>query len=117
MHLPTRYLKNLSVALLTVLTLAGTSVRVLAQSATGTIEGRVVDQSGAVLPGVTVTVTQADTGPTRTVDTDDEGLFRRRCCRSASTSSPRSLPGSRRGSRRNPVDHRPDADAARSRWR
>jgi len=76
MHLPTRYLKNLSVALLTLLTLAGTSVRVLAQSATASIEGTVVDQAGAVLPGVTITVVQVDTGLTRTSTTDADGLFR-----------------------------------------
>ena len=37
----------------------------LAQSATGSIEGVVVDQSGAVLPGVTINITQAATGVTR----------------------------------------------------
>src|SRR5262245_39689797 len=47
-----------------------------AQSATGSIEGTVVDQSGGVLPGVTVTVTQTQTALTRTVVTDDNGLFR-----------------------------------------
>jgi outer membrane receptor protein involved in Fe transport len=47
-----------------------------AQSATGSIEGLIVDQSGAVLPGVTVTVTLPATGATRTVVTDEQGLFR-----------------------------------------
>ncbi len=37
---------------------AGLPARSAAQSATGSIEGLVVDQSGAVLPGVTVTITQ-----------------------------------------------------------
>jgi Carboxypeptidase regulatory-like domain len=47
-----------------------------AQSATGSIEGTIVDQSGAVMPGVTVTVRQTATGTTRSVMTDDNGLFR-----------------------------------------
>jgi hypothetical protein len=47
-----------------------------AQSATGSIEGVVSDQSGAVLPGVTVTVTQAQTALSRSGVTDDQGIFR-----------------------------------------
>ena len=43
--------------------------------ATADLTGRVTDESGAVLPGVTVTVTQADTGFTRTVVTDDTGTY------------------------------------------
>src|SRR5574341_2284491 len=41
--------------------------------ATGELVGRVTDESGAVLPGVTVTATQTDTGFARTVVTDGEG--------------------------------------------
>ena len=41
--------------------------------ATAELAGRVTDESGAVLPGVTVTATQTDTGFTRTVVTDGEG--------------------------------------------
>ena len=47
-----------------------------AQSPTGAIDGVVVDQSGAVMPGVTVTVAQPATGLERTVVTDENGLFR-----------------------------------------
>ena len=47
-----------------------------AQSATGSIEGVVSDQSGAVLPGVTVTVTQSQTALSRSAVTDDQGIFR-----------------------------------------
>ena len=46
-----------------------------AQSATGDIQGTVVDQSGAVLPGVTVTVTNTATGVQRELVTDAEGRF------------------------------------------
>ena len=46
-----------------------------AQQATAQLGGRVTDQSGAVLPGVTVTATQTDTGFTRSVVTDGEGSY------------------------------------------
>jgi hypothetical protein len=42
----------------------------------GSIEGVISDESGAVLPGVTVTVTNLDTGDTRVVVTNDSGLYR-----------------------------------------
>ena len=42
--------------------------------ATAQLNGRVTDESGAVLPGVTVTATQTDTGFTRTVVTDETGV-------------------------------------------
>ena len=48
----------------------------LAQSATGSIEGSIVDQTGAAMPGVTVTIIQTATGVTRTAVSDDNGLFR-----------------------------------------
>ena len=46
-----------------------------AQSATATIEGTIVDQSGALLPGVTVTITEADTGTQRVAVSNASGLF------------------------------------------
>src|SRR5688500_10821379 len=57
-----------------VLALALTSGAALAQS-TGELAGRVTDESGGVLPGVTVTATQTDTGFSRTVVTDGEGAW------------------------------------------
>ena len=42
---------------------------------TGELAGRVADESGAVLPGVTVTALQTDTGFTRTVVTDGAGAW------------------------------------------
>jgi hypothetical protein len=42
----------------------------------GTIEGTVSDSSGAVLPGVTVTVTGIDTGAQRVLVTNESGLYR-----------------------------------------
>ena len=47
---------------------------VFAQS-TAQINGTVKDQSGAVLPGVEVTVTQTDTGVPRSTPTDETGSF------------------------------------------
>ena len=43
--------------------------------ATAQMSGTVKDESGAVLPGVTVTVTQTDTGFTRAVVTGDAGTY------------------------------------------
>src|SRR5688572_27371589 len=43
--------------------------------ATAQLSGTVRDESGAVLPGVTVTITQADTGFTRTVVTEGTGVY------------------------------------------
>jgi Carboxypeptidase regulatory-like domain/TonB dependent receptor len=46
------------------------------QAANGTIEGVVRDSTGAVLPGVTVTVVNLDTGASRSPLTDGEGIYR-----------------------------------------
>ena len=46
-----------------------------AQTVTGTITGIVKDASGGVLPGVAVTMTQAETGRQETVVTDGEGRY------------------------------------------
>jgi outer membrane receptor protein involved in Fe transport len=54
--------------------LAATAAR--AQSATGALDGVIVDQSGAVLPGVTVKVVAVRTGMWRTTTTDENGMFR-----------------------------------------
>ena len=43
--------------------------------ATAQINGTVTDDSGGVLPGVTITATQTDTGFTRTVVTDGIGAY------------------------------------------
>ncbi|MBI3050772.1 MAG: TonB-dependent receptor [Acidobacteria bacterium] len=52
-----------------------TSAAAWAQLSTAQLSGRVTDQSGAVLPGVTVTVTQTDTGLIRSVVTDENGTY------------------------------------------
>ena len=54
----------------------GSSAFAQSQAANGSIEGTVADDSGGVLPGVTVTVTNTDTGAVRAVVTNESGLFR-----------------------------------------
>ena len=46
-----------------------------AQTTSGTILGVIKDESGAVLPGVTVTITNQETSSKRTVLSDDSGFF------------------------------------------
>ena len=56
----------------------GTALPALAQSQAinGSIEGTVKDSSGAALPGVTVTITNTDTGAKRLVVSGGEGTYR-----------------------------------------
>jgi Carboxypeptidase regulatory-like domain/TonB dependent receptor-like, beta-barrel len=65
-----------ALALLMLLGMAPVPVRAQSQATNGTIEGTIVDPSGAVLPGVSVTVTNVDTGIDRVVVTNEKGLFR-----------------------------------------
>ena len=58
-----------------VLLLAATPRVLFAQTVTGTIQGTVSDSSGGVLPGVTVLVTNAETGAQRTVVTNEAGFY------------------------------------------
>ena len=48
----------------------------VAQVITGTIIGTVSDETGAVLPGVEITVQNQDTGISRSVVSNDEGSYR-----------------------------------------
>src|SRR5687767_8110470 len=67
-----RFLGSLSFGVLSLL--LSTTVA-LAQLSTAQLSGRVTDESGAVLPGVTVTATQTDTGFTRSDVTDGNGSY------------------------------------------
>ena len=58
------------------LVLAGPAYAQSQAAANGSIEGAIVDASGGVLPGVTVTVTNIDTGAGRSVVTNATGLYR-----------------------------------------
>ena len=51
------------------------TVRASWAQATAQLSGTVRDESGAVLPGVTVTATQTDTGLVRTAVTDETGGY------------------------------------------
>src|SRR3954451_24970189 len=53
-----------------------TCATAFAQQTTGVITGRVVDQQGAAVPGVTVTAKSPSTGFTRTETSDAEGIYR-----------------------------------------
>jgi len=67
-----RVLRHSSIAAMFVL-LSGASA--WAQLSTAQLSGRVTDESGAVLPGATITVTQAGTGFTRADVTDGDGAY------------------------------------------
>ena len=66
-----RLLGHLSLGTLILLLTAGS----VGAQATAQLGGTVRDQSGAVLPGVSVSVTQTDTSFTRTVVTDESGSY------------------------------------------
>ena len=70
--------RALSIAMVCASLLHGFSgvARAQAQAANGNIEGVVRDESRAVLPGVTVTVTNTDTGLERSTVTNQDGLYR-----------------------------------------
>jgi len=61
---------------LAVLLVMASCVHIQAQQTTGTIIGTVYDQTHAVVPSATVTVTSEDTGQTRVVTSSDQGLYR-----------------------------------------
>jgi Carboxypeptidase regulatory-like domain/TonB dependent receptor-like, beta-barrel len=58
------------------ITVALLSVPLLAQTTTGTINGRVTDRSDAVIPGVTATLTSPAIQGSRTTITDEAGNYR-----------------------------------------
>ncbi len=65
-------LRVLVVASLALVALAGPAA---AQLTTGTIAGTIKDGSGLILPGVTVTIKNIDTGITRTLVSNDRGRY------------------------------------------
>src|SRR5260370_20128254 len=71
--LPLALRSLLRVALL--LALCALPFAALAQSSTATLSGSIVDQNNAVVPGVTVTVENTNTGLKRQATTSDQGYF------------------------------------------
>src|SRR5574338_421331 len=67
-----RLLRNVCLGVLALLLTAGTAS---AQLSTAELSGRVTDTSAAVLPGVTVTMTQTSTQATRTAITGADGSY------------------------------------------
>jgi len=61
--------------ILLTLLVAASHVPVSAQETTGTITGSATDQTGGALPGVTVTVKNDNAGVTRTIVTNEAGLY------------------------------------------
>src|SRR5687768_5064234 len=68
-------LRRVVFVIMALLALAG-HASAQSQAANGTIEGTITDASGGLLPGVTVTVRNTDTGAERVVVTDANGLYR-----------------------------------------
>ena len=58
------------------LCLAPTMVNAQSQAINGQIEGVVTDANGAAVPNANITVTNVETGTTRTVSTDASGVYR-----------------------------------------
>jgi hypothetical protein len=97
------------------------------QATDGAIEGTITDSSGAVLPGVTVTITNVQTGTDRVVVTNDRGLFRaalplgmpryRPSCRASSDSKDGRLAVGRSDGGRQRVDERRTGQRDRERQR
>ena len=54
----------------------GLATPAVAQQTTGNITGRIVDDQGAAVPGVTVTCKNPQTGFVRTDVSDAEGIYR-----------------------------------------
>ena len=70
------YRKGLCLSIASIAVLILLAIPVFAQLPTATILGVAKDSSGGVLPNVTVTITNVDTGIVRTVKTSDDGEYR-----------------------------------------
>jgi hypothetical protein len=69
-------MKYMNKSLMFAVTLLLFTASALAQTSRGTVSGIVSDPTGAVVPGATVTLTNDQTGVSRTTNTNGEGLYR-----------------------------------------
>ncbi len=67
-------MRNLLIFML-VIVISAVSAAAQSQSTTGNIEGRVVDPNGAVVPGVSVTAKNQDTGFAKSTSSDSDGNY------------------------------------------
>ena len=74
-HRPSRYSHPILLVLLAAAVLAISAVPAAAQAVYGSIGGTVTDESAAVLPGVTVTITSVERKTADTVVTNESGYF------------------------------------------
>src|ERR1051326_4298223 len=73
--MPSRIGQALGAIVLIAAFVCGTAAVAAAQETTGTITGVAKDQTGAVLPGVTVAVKNVETGRTTEIVTNASGLY------------------------------------------
>src|SRR5262245_4377316 len=69
-------MKYMNKSLMVAITLLLFTASALAQTSRGTVSGIVSDPTGAVVPGATVTLTNDQTGVSRTTNTNGEGVYR-----------------------------------------
>jgi hypothetical protein len=68
-------MSKLTSALMLVVLLVVIGITAVAQAPTGIITGTITDESGAVIPNATITITNKATGFSRTVSPNEQGLF------------------------------------------
>ncbi len=66
----------LTIAVVVLLALCGSAFPVSGQVLYGSLVGNVTDESGAAIPGATVTITHRETGASRDTTTDSTGAYR-----------------------------------------
>jgi Carboxypeptidase regulatory-like domain len=76
MRYPRAFTALLGLLTLTIAVALGTATPAYAQRQLGAIQGTITDQTGGVLPGVTVTATNKSTGEVRPTTSNEVGIYR-----------------------------------------